>query len=956
MSSDLTPNLGLPYLAAAQSQKHVTHNEAIRALDALVQLSVRTRALAAPPVTPLDGQRWIVGAPASGAWSGYENAIAAFQDGAWAILSPKEGWLAWVSDEGKLLAWSGTHWIDGAAPAASLNPAPLVGINATADTTNRLAVKSDASLFDNAGHGHQIKLNKASASDTASVLFQDAYAGRAEVGLCGDDNFHFKVSADGSNWKDAIQIDKTSGAVSLPFTTLASSYSLPAATSAVLGGVKQGSNVAVAADGTLTVPAASFDANGAAAAAQTFATQRSNHTGTQPASSITGLATVATSGAYADLTGKPALGTAAALNTGTAASNVVQLDGSGKLPALDGSQLTNLPSGSGPANFTASSSSSVAAKITAATGQSANLVEIYTPGISPLGPRSYFDKYGSFATQTWMTISGLYVANLDGSINQVIYPGGSNNSPWYNVTNRINGYSGGMLGLSNDVVGPNLLMQDNSLTGSGQVAIRAAAVNGGASYVVGDVLTVAGGTSVTATPTYFDGIIPTIRGTGYAVGNTLTIVGGVGTAATLTVTSIDGSGGVTGATLASAGAYSEYPPFNCPVAGGSGAGVYVAMIWPSKGVTKVKVTSVAGGVITGLAVVRPGLYIALPSNPVTLTGGTGTGATATLTWTNKATKSRHFEAMDYTRTITNMLGGDGVLTFGNAQDIDLFVASKANLYWGDNDTLRSDATFKPAALSTAGVGTIGNQSIYSVTRVVASGSGNTTAVGSFALAGASTAGAGLFEISIITDGTATSTAKTYLLPTSYNGTSNAWQECLADRRKIQPGYTNELALDINVNNGVASFRLRNTVATAITAYVTIKAHGPTANVVFTSDSATATGVTTPTVFYSGRTATSLDTVAKAFVVPTTGTTVTIPQGCLTYIVNPAGSLAALTITMQSGQIDGQRQVIVFKQAVTGQYITGTGASVDWTGGTAVAAQQRLEFIYDAATFKWWRVQ
>jgi hypothetical protein len=58
------------------------------------------------------------------------------------------------------------------------------------------------------------------------------------------------------------------------------------------------------------------------------------------------LATVATTGAYSDLSGTPTLGTAAALDVGTSASNVVQLDGTGKLPAIDGSQLTNLPSSS----------------------------------------------------------------------------------------------------------------------------------------------------------------------------------------------------------------------------------------------------------------------------------------------------------------------------------------------------------------------------------------------------------------------------------------------------------------------------------------------------------------------------------------------------------------------------------------------------------------------------------
>jgi hypothetical protein len=40
------------------------------------------------------------------------------------------------------------------------------------------------------------------------------------------------------------------------------------------------------------------------------------------------------------------LGTAATQDVGTSASNVVQLDGTAKLPAVDGSQLTNLPAAS----------------------------------------------------------------------------------------------------------------------------------------------------------------------------------------------------------------------------------------------------------------------------------------------------------------------------------------------------------------------------------------------------------------------------------------------------------------------------------------------------------------------------------------------------------------------------------------------------------------------------------
>mgnify|MGYP005606629725 CR=1 FL=1 len=80
-----TSNLGLPCIEAAQAQKHVTHNEALRILDSLVQLAVLDRDLNVPPGAPNEGERWIVKAsPApTGAWAGHGNQIAAWQDGGW---------------------------------------------------------------------------------------------------------------------------------------------------------------------------------------------------------------------------------------------------------------------------------------------------------------------------------------------------------------------------------------------------------------------------------------------------------------------------------------------------------------------------------------------------------------------------------------------------------------------------------------------------------------------------------------------------------------------------------------------------------------------------------------------------------------------------------------------------------------------------------------------------------
>lgn len=216
--SDITPNLRLPYIQSAQAQKHVTHNEAIRALDALVQISVASRTLALPPDTPADGVRFIVPVAATGAWTGFAPHVAAFQDGAWVKYAAREGWLVWVEDEDRLYAFDGTAWT--IAGGQSMNPAPRVGVNTTADDTNRLAVSSPASLFNHEGSDHRAKINKATAADTASLLFQTNFSGRAEVGLVGDDNLHLKVSADGASWKEAMVVDRSTGAVSFPFSSL----------------------------------------------------------------------------------------------------------------------------------------------------------------------------------------------------------------------------------------------------------------------------------------------------------------------------------------------------------------------------------------------------------------------------------------------------------------------------------------------------------------------------------------------------------------------------------------------------------------------------------------------------------------------------------------------------------------------------------------------------------------
>ena len=108
--ADISPHLLLPFILAAQAQKHVTHNEAIRLLDAVVHLSVLDRDLMVPPASPVDGDRYTVASGATGLWVGWDLNVTTWVDGVWMRLVPRPGWLAWIADEATFAAWIGTIW------------------------------------------------------------------------------------------------------------------------------------------------------------------------------------------------------------------------------------------------------------------------------------------------------------------------------------------------------------------------------------------------------------------------------------------------------------------------------------------------------------------------------------------------------------------------------------------------------------------------------------------------------------------------------------------------------------------------------------------------------------------------------------------------------------------------------------------------------------------------------
>ena len=206
---ETTPNLKMPYIMPSQAQKHVTHNEALRMLDALLHISVVSRQYSAPPASPEEGSRYLVASGGTDLWSGQDGKIAAYIDAEWFFFTPLRGWMIFVADEDTHLLFNGAQW------QSLFNPQPLAGINTTADAYNRLAVSSDAVLLTHNGAGHQLKINKNQNDHTASLLFQSGWTGYAEMGLAGENNFSIKVADDGGQWRQALRVDRANGNIAI---------------------------------------------------------------------------------------------------------------------------------------------------------------------------------------------------------------------------------------------------------------------------------------------------------------------------------------------------------------------------------------------------------------------------------------------------------------------------------------------------------------------------------------------------------------------------------------------------------------------------------------------------------------------------------------------------------------------------------------------------------------------
>jgi Protein of unknown function (DUF2793) len=110
MAGELSPRFALPFLAPAQAQKEVFHNEALSLLDQLVHMAVESADIFTPPANPMEEKSWLVADGAVGEWAGQSGKVAAWTGGGWRFIPPVIGMRVWVANDGEHQLYTGAGW------------------------------------------------------------------------------------------------------------------------------------------------------------------------------------------------------------------------------------------------------------------------------------------------------------------------------------------------------------------------------------------------------------------------------------------------------------------------------------------------------------------------------------------------------------------------------------------------------------------------------------------------------------------------------------------------------------------------------------------------------------------------------------------------------------------------------------------------------------------------------
>jgi hypothetical protein len=106
-----TPIANIPEIAASQTNKYLIHNEALRHIEALAIAAVEGE-LTSPSTSATEGQTFIVGIGASGAWERQDNKIAQYSNNSWLFYPVFEGLVVANKVLQGFSYFDGTSWLD----------------------------------------------------------------------------------------------------------------------------------------------------------------------------------------------------------------------------------------------------------------------------------------------------------------------------------------------------------------------------------------------------------------------------------------------------------------------------------------------------------------------------------------------------------------------------------------------------------------------------------------------------------------------------------------------------------------------------------------------------------------------------------------------------------------------------------------------------------------------------
>ncbi len=323
-------------------------------------------------------------------------------------LSPISGDVAIRTDESKTYVYDGSSWVELQNPTDAVTSVNgQVGVVSLSKTDVGLGNVDNTSDLDKpVSTATQSSLDlKANTSDLGTASGEDVGTGAGNV-----------VQLDGSGRLPVVDGSQLTNLPAAPVTSVAG---YTGDVSLTTSDVTESTNKNYVTDGQLTI----------------LGNTSGTNTGDQDISGIaTNAAEIAanTTNITANTNAISGLGTASGEDIGTGAGNVIQLDGSGRLPAVDGSQLTNLPD----------------APVTSVNGQ-VGVVSLSKSdvGLGNVDNTSDADKPVSTAMQTSLdlkedktnkNIAGGYVGlETDGKINQNYLPAGVNLGTVYTVGSQL---------------------------------------------------------------------------------------------------------------------------------------------------------------------------------------------------------------------------------------------------------------------------------------------------------------------------------------------------------------------------------------------------------------------------------------------------------------------------------------------------------------------------------------